>query len=254
MVIISRSAIVPARTTVGESGTVTASFSGGAFDASNVTVPYGQYSTPESIAAHIAALITKKYYSSGLSAQAFGAYVVYKSTVTLGTPNLTASGSSFTKNNSTTACPAVNTKYVLAVMNDSVTWVDQGMNNGRVVEYDLETWPSAQNPRGTPPSLANAVVTEHLTTCMAYGCSSSGVVSGQFTDVLGNTSGSKVGVYTPDRYFTVTANGQNLGHIVSFDRARKHDQDHIEIHIPNGPSILNNYRNADGSPKDISLP
>ncbi len=90
---------------------------------------------------------------------------------------------------------------------------------------------------------------------MAYGIGSSGVVSGQFTDVLGNTSGSNGGqIYRTDRYFTVNATGQNLGHIMSFDRAGKHDQDHIDIYLTNGPSILNNYKNPDGSPKDISLP
>jgi hypothetical protein len=245
--------LVPTGTTVGGSGTMTASFSGGAFNATSVTVPYGPYSTPESIAAHVAAFLTKQYYNSGLSAQAIGSYVVYKSTAALGTPSLISSGSSFTQNTSPAACPNVNTKFVLAVMNDSVTWGDEGLNHGRIVEYDLETWPTAQNPRGTPPSYSNAIVTEHLSTCMAYGCSSSGLISGQFTDVLGSTS-SISGRYVASRYFTVNANGQNLGHIMTFDRAGKHDMDHIEIQLPNGPSILNNYRNTNGSPKDISLP
>jgi hypothetical protein len=106
---------------------MTASFGGGALTGNSVTVPYGQYSTPESIAAHIAALITKQYYNSGLSAQAFGPYVVYKSTATLGTPILTASGSSFTQNTSPTACPDVNTEYVLAVISDTgKVWIDEG--------------------------------------------------------------------------------------------------------------------------------
>lgn len=101
---------------------MTASFSGGAFDINSVTVPYGPYSTPESVAAHLAALITKQYYKSGLSAQAFGSYVVYKSTAPLGTPSVTATGSSFAQNTSRTACPAVSTRYLLAVQTDSIVW------------------------------------------------------------------------------------------------------------------------------------
>lgn len=47
------------------------SFSGGAFNGFDVTAPYGQYSPPESIASHLAALITQKYYTSGLTADSW---------------------------------------------------------------------------------------------------------------------------------------------------------------------------------------
>lgn len=40
---------------------------------------------------------------------------------------------------------------------------------------------------------------------------------------------------------------------MTFDKAGKHQMDHIEIHLPTGPSFLNNYKNADGTPKDVSL-
>ena len=40
---------------------------------------------------------------------------------------------------------------------------------------------------------------------------------------------------------------------MTFDRAGKHPMDRIEIRLPNGPSFLNDYKNADGTPKDVSL-
>jgi hypothetical protein len=244
--------IVPTGT-AGGSGTMTASFSGGAFDGNSVTVPYGQYSTPESIASHIAALITKHYYNSGLSAQAIGSQILYKSTAVLGTPTLTGSGASFTKDTST-ACPPANMKYVLAVLSDSVTWKSEGMDNGRWVVYSLEYWPKTMGSLGQATPFPNAIVAEHLTNSMAYGTSTHGDISGQFTDILGNTSGMNSGTYVTDRYFTVNSSGQDLGHIRSYDRTGTHDTDHIVIHLPTGPSILNNWTNSDGSPKDISIP
>jgi hypothetical protein len=92
------SAIAATGTAAGGSGTMTVSFSGGSFDANTVTVPYGQYSTPDSIASNLAARITQKYYNSGLSAQAFGPYVAYSGTSNVGTVNSTATGSSFAMN------------------------------------------------------------------------------------------------------------------------------------------------------------
>jgi len=244
--------IVPAGTT-GGSGTMTASFSGGSFNSNNVTVPYGPYSTPASIASNIAALITKKYYKSGLSAQAIGSYILYKSNAVLGTPTLAGSGASFAKDTST-ACPPANMKYVLAVLNDSVTWVDYQTYYGREVVYSLEYWPKTMGSLGLTTPFPNAIVTEHLTNSMAYGTSTPGVISGQFDDILGNISGMNSGTYVTDRYFTVNSSGQDLGHIMSYDRAGTHATDHIVIHLPTGPSILNNWTNSDGSPKDISIP
>jgi hypothetical protein len=60
--------------------------------------------------------------------------------------------------------------------------------------------------------------------------------------------------YVTDRYFTVNSSGQNLGQIMTYDAAGNHCNDHIVIHLPTGPSILNNWTNKDGSPKDISIP
>jgi hypothetical protein len=70
------------------------SFSQGSFSGFGITVPYGPNSTPESIASHLAALITKQYASSGLTAQAYGANILYKGNATLGAANFTSSGSS----------------------------------------------------------------------------------------------------------------------------------------------------------------
>jgi len=245
--------IVP-KGVAGGSGTATVAFSGGSFSGNRASVPYGQYSTPASIASHLAALITIKYYNSGLSAEALGAYIVYKSSAPLGSASFQTSGSSFTTNASSTACPPVNTQYVLAVLNDSVTWVSVGMSNGREVEYSLESWPTKQGSLGAPTTFPNAIITEHLTNSVAYGTSTSGTISGQFTDVLGNTSGMNSGTYVTDRYFTVNSSGQNLGHIMTYDAAGKHATDHIVIHLPTGPSILNGYTNSNGSPKNISIP
>jgi hypothetical protein len=99
------SAIASTGLAIGGSGTMSVSFSGGSYSGYGVTVPYGQFSTPESIASHLAALITKKYASSGLFAQAYGAYILYKSNATLGNPGFAASGSSFTADPSPQSCP-----------------------------------------------------------------------------------------------------------------------------------------------------
>ena len=57
------------------SGSVTVSFSGAAYSAVSQAVPYGPYSTPSSVAASIAALVTANYTQYGLTARAFGANV-----------------------------------------------------------------------------------------------------------------------------------------------------------------------------------
>jgi hypothetical protein len=87
----------------GGSGTMAVSFSGAAFAAVTPRVTYGPSSTPSSIAANIAALITKNYYQYGLGAKAFGPIVVYSGNTTLGTVNNAVTGSSFTTDGSSTA-------------------------------------------------------------------------------------------------------------------------------------------------------
>ena len=79
----------------GGSGTIGVSFTGAAFAAVSPNVAYGPYSTPNSIAASIAALITKKYLQSGLSAKAFGPNIVYNGLSTLGTVSTPITGSTF---------------------------------------------------------------------------------------------------------------------------------------------------------------
>jgi hypothetical protein len=101
---VGYSSIVSTGTTSG-SGTITVSFSGAAFAAISQSVTYGPYSTPSSIAAHIAALITKNYLHYGLSARAFGPNIIYGGTAPLGTVGVT-SGSSFTTDTSSTAATA----------------------------------------------------------------------------------------------------------------------------------------------------
>jgi hypothetical protein len=82
---------------------VTVSFSGAAFAAVSASVTYGPNSTPNSVAAHIAALITKNYYRYGLGAKAFGPIVVYSGNTTLGTVSNVITGSSMATNGSPTA-------------------------------------------------------------------------------------------------------------------------------------------------------
>lgn len=101
---VGYSSIVSTGTT-GGSGTISVSFSGAAFAAISQSVTYGPYSTPSSIAAHIAALITKNYLQYGLSARAFGPNIIYGGTAPLGTVGVT-SGSSFTTDTSSTAATA----------------------------------------------------------------------------------------------------------------------------------------------------
>lgn len=107
------SSITPSGLAIGGSGSMTVSFSQGSFNGSGITVPYGPNSTPESIASHLAALITKQYASSGLTAQAYGANILYKGNAALGnanfapTPSGSSSDSSFTADPSPASCPPV---------------------------------------------------------------------------------------------------------------------------------------------------
>jgi hypothetical protein len=95
--------------TAGGSGSMAISFSGTAFAMISASVTYGPYSTPSSIAANIASLITKNYYRYGLGAKAFGSIVVYSGNTTLGIVSNAATGSSFTTTtSSTTATEAEN--------------------------------------------------------------------------------------------------------------------------------------------------
>ena len=251
------SAIAPTGLAVGGSGTMSVSFSSGSFNGNSVTVPYGPYSTPDSIASHVAAFITKNYHSSGLYAQSFGSYILYKSNTTLGTATLTASGSSFAADPSPAACPPVNLKYILAVTTDSVVWktTPNGSQRGRQLTYVLVNKPTADTPvssfqRVDPPNS----ITEYLT-ANGYS-SSSNPNTGEFDDVLGNNSlcNCNSGVFKTYRYFTAIVNGQASGTVPIYDQTGVHKQDYIQITFPNGPSILNHWTNPDGTPKDISLP
>ncbi len=89
--------------TAGGSGTMAVSFSGGAYTAISPTVIYGPSSTPSSIAAGIAALITKSYLQYGLSAKAFGPNIIYSGNASLGTVSNPTSGPSFTTTTSAAA-------------------------------------------------------------------------------------------------------------------------------------------------------
>jgi hypothetical protein len=90
------------------------SFSGTAFAAISPSVTYGPFSTPSSIAASMAALITKNYFQYGLSAKAFGPNVVYSGNATLGAVSNVVTGNggaapSFTTTTSTEAAGAAET-------------------------------------------------------------------------------------------------------------------------------------------------
>jgi hypothetical protein len=276
--------------TVGGSGTVTVSFSGAAYSAVSQTVSYGPYSTPSSIASNIAALITANYTRYGLTARASGPAIVYSGNNTVGTVNHVITGPSITTTTSSTAeasaeaaCGAApptpsaacsgppNKDYILAVLHDSVTWVydPESLDTGRVVGYSLLHMPTQQYLNGAPlpdNDLAfQSTVTEHLSVPMAFGSSSSGKFSGQFTDVLGRTVlGIASGTYSSDRCFTVTLNapksptGPSIGWVQSFDytggKRTMHSFDTIYVNKTTSISILNGYTDANGQPKSVNLP
>jgi hypothetical protein len=122
--------------TAGGSGTLAVSFSGAAFAAISPVVAYGPNSTPNSIAANIAALITKNYFQYGLRAKAFGPNIVYGGITTLGAVSNVATGNggagpSFTTTTSTeagtaaqTACKQAPTAPAPAVEVAIVAWID----------------------------------------------------------------------------------------------------------------------------------
>ena len=107
------SSIVPTGTN-GGSGSMAVSFSGTAFAAISPSITYGPFSTPSSMAASMAALITKNYFQYGLSAKAFGPNIVYSGNATLGAVSNAVTGNggaapSFTTNTSTEAGAAAET-------------------------------------------------------------------------------------------------------------------------------------------------
>lgn len=258
----------------GGSGRLTISFSGTAYSSVSQSVSYGPYSTPSSLAANIAALITANYTKSGLTARAFGSNVVYSGNSTLGTVIYTTPGPPIAVDTSPAAaasaetaceeapstpapvCDVVSPQYVLAVVNDSVTWKSEGAEQGRFVNYSLEYWPARPGLLGAPVTFP-ATITEHLSKAMSRGVSSDGPSnSGLFNDVLGNLGVYNTGTYEAYRCFTFRAPslGNSPIHVLSYDAAGNHTSDHIKIMLPNGPTILNDWLNPNGSPKDISVP
>lgn len=259
----------------GGSGTMTVSFSNGSFNGNSVTVPYGPYSTPESIASHLAALITKQYYSSGLSAEAIGSEILYKTTAPLGTTSFATAGSSFTAAAAPTSCPKLNLSYVLAVTDDTVTWISNGNQRGRGVTYTLKPWPTpaqiiAHTVNGLKPPFNSATITEHLynsSNPTENGYTSSNTIRpgdpehGVFSDMIGLSgigSINTTGTGTKSRYFDVVLTNQdlsntNLGRVTTYDKTGIEFSDRMVITAPNGPSILNDFKNADGSPKNLAI-
>jgi hypothetical protein len=262
---------------------MTVSFSNGSFNGFGITVPYGPNSTPESIASHLAALITKQYASSGLTAQAYGANILYRGNATLGAANFTSSGSasdsSFTADPSPAACPAANLKYVLAVENDSVQWKLTNNQRGREVTYQLMKWPTlkplASIKFSDLTSASPAVIKEHLENTNVpsmNGFTSDNtinpvaVTAGQFEDVLGtgNLTNSVTGTFIADRWFSVVYNGIPLpGSIQTLDRAggtafapanALHQKDHLVINLPaTGAPLLSGTSILNGASWDVSL-
>ena len=263
------SSIVPSGQAFGDSGSMTVSFSHGSFNGYSAIANYGPYSTPESIASQLAALITKNYHSSGLYAQAFGTYIEYKSNTTLGTASLIASGSSFMADPSPAACPPMNLTYVLAVTTDSVVWKLQPGSSGqqgRSLTYVLVKRPTADLPTNLFQRVNSPnSISEHFTKPGWMESTNSG--TGEFDDVLGTASicpSCITGTDTNYRYFTATFNNQNLGTVRIYDKTGGHKFDYIQITHPSGPSILNRWieckitptpPNCDvNKPEDISLP
>ena len=236
---------------------MTVSFSHGSFNGFGITVPYGPNSTPESIASHLAALITKQYASSGLTAQAYGANILYKGNATLGAANFTSSGSSgsssdssFTADPSPAACPPENLKFALIVTYDSGVWKPNinGLGTGRNVDYELSKW-TPGNYTVNRPAMTSSQISEHLSKPMAGG--SNGTTSdvfGAFCDMVGSAGGaSLINTYEPTRYFTATYTDSSgihdLGNVLIVDKSRSggHSPDVIKVIFPSGPTILNGF-------------
>jgi hypothetical protein len=153
-------------------GSMIVSFSHGSYNGFGVTVPYGPYSTPASIASHLAALITKQYASSGLTAQAYGANILYKSRATLGNPSFTPSAS-FTANASPQSCSPVSIHLRLvpvASQNEQVPKIGNIIlhNVWRLVTLD-----------GQLPEATNYTISEH--TSIRRGNSNDPVYPGWYT-------------------------------------------------------------------------
>jgi hypothetical protein len=87
-------------------GTLSISFSGAAFSQVNPTIVYGAFSTPASIASNVAAVVSAKYLQYGISAKAFGPFVIYEGVTSLGAVTHSFTDSSFTTNASSTAASA----------------------------------------------------------------------------------------------------------------------------------------------------
>jgi hypothetical protein len=145
------SSIVPTGTASG-SGAMAVSFSGATFAGISPSVTYGPFSTPSSIAASMAALITKNYFQYGLSAKAFGPNVIYSGNATLGVVSnaITGNGNavpSFTTTTSTeagtaaeTACEEAPTAPVPAAEITIVGWINSNaitLPSGESTAVDL---------------------------------------------------------------------------------------------------------------------
>jgi hypothetical protein len=102
---VAFSSIVPTGT-AGGSGTMAVSFSGADYAAISASVTYGPNSTPSSIAANIAALISKNYYRYGLGAKAYGPIVIYSGNTALGTVSNVTTGPSIGTDSTSTAATA----------------------------------------------------------------------------------------------------------------------------------------------------
>jgi hypothetical protein len=150
------SAIAP--TGLAGSGTMTVSFSQGSYNGYGVTVHYGPYSTRESIASHLAALITKNYHSFGLFAQSFGSYIEYKSNAPLGTASLTSSGSSFAADPSPNSCPPVSINLRLV----PVVSRDESQSSGTTMLHNVWRLVMLNHGIASIPSGGHYTVFEHL--------------------------------------------------------------------------------------------
>jgi hypothetical protein len=238
------------------SGTTTLTFSNWSFNGFNVTAPYGQFSTPESVAAHIAALITNKYNSQGLSAQAIGSQIIYQGISPTGISNVTSSSSSGSSPSFTSEtpfkCPDVNATFALIVTYDSGTWVPNsrgGLGYGRDVSYELSKWTRGNHNVNRPP-LISSQISEHLSKPLPDGSyvKTDTQDPGAYCDLIGSAGGpSLTGIYDPERYFTVVYTDpqhvtHDLGSVRILDKSSdEHSTDKIVVNFPSGPTILNSF-------------
>ena len=171
--------------TASSGGTLSVSFSGAPFSKVNPTIAYGASSTPASIASNVAALVSSKYLQYGVSAKAFGPYIIYQGVSPLGVISHSFTDSSFsTTATSTTASAASMACYALPKLPCLGLWPD----------YDTARTYRSEGVTETP---RRHIIRRHISNTPSAGPPP--------ITVYANTIGA-----TPDQLFSVAVQNYNF--------------------------------------------